>query len=110
MKASEVLRAVAEILEPADAWGQGGFWRDADGTVCWVKPESIKCRCLAGGIAEASGLSRFGDDSHFDALNFVERVIGCASVPIWNDDPARTQPQVVAALRKAADLAESEGM
>jgi hypothetical protein len=41
------------------------------------------------------------------AYDSVVRAIGTALVADWNDAPARTQEQVVAALVRAAEFAEA---
>ena len=48
------------------------------------------------------------DDGDLLGEGHLRRVVGGGVAP-WNDAPGRTQAEVVAALRKAADLARSEG-
>lgn len=41
-----------------------------------------------------------------DLLDLLRKAIGVGRVPDWNDAPGRTADEVIAALEKAAELAE----
>lgn len=106
MKASEILRKAADRLEPEGRWCQGELAMDSKGRGLMNAKNADACRWCMGGamIAEGSSMGLCAEDEYLD------RAIGCEHYVDWNDDPARTQPEVVAALRKAAELAEAEGM
>jgi hypothetical protein len=88
---STVLRNAAELIEKK-GWCQFRFLDEDGGT------------CLAG-AGEASAKSVSG---WWQAREFLHRYLDIDPT-IWNDAPERTQAEVVAKLREAAALAESEG-
>jgi hypothetical protein len=102
---STVLRNAAELCERG--WCQGAPSRDVGGrdgsddgflgSASW---------CALGAIWDA-----YDDFGNFDegAEEMLRRAIACRCIPDWNDAPERTQAEVVAKLREAAALAESEG-
>jgi hypothetical protein len=90
----EVLRAAAGLIEPEGAWVDG--WSGNNKT----------CFCAVSAIRSASGHRGIIADPAIDALRDS---LGVRFVVGWNDVPGRTQAEVVAALRKAADLAEADG-
>lgn len=90
---SEVLDAAAELITPEGAWGQGGcgnVYSNCAMTAIW------KAGKAGGGNAASAYLHRTLEASDDYA------VFG------WNDDPNRTQAEVISALRRAAELARSE--
>ena len=115
---AETLRKAADLIEPKGAWTQGYYARDASGRYWEEDPDSdaqgsyvdfpAKCFCLYGAIAKAVG----ADDPFLmktdgrieDALRLAT---GTTLVADWNDAPERTQAEVVAALRAAADASEA---
>lgn len=95
----EILRAAADLIEPEGAWTQGrlNIFRNGQ-PVCW---------CAMGAIIHASG------GCGRDAVSLIEADLprSPSTEPLrpiakWNDAPERTQAEVVAKLREAADLAE----
>jgi hypothetical protein len=96
--------SVADVLEAPGAWIQGWFARDAIGTDLAEFSYEATCWCARGVIYSIAGVA--GDD----AVNVLVGVIGgerIYDVELWNDAPERTQPEVVAALRRAATLARA---
>lgn len=94
---NEILNAAADLIE-RDGWCQGAFRRNGK-------------HCLLGAIAETvAGDARSGfnhilahnDDAREAVRVFLATVQCDLGVPHWNDKPGRTQTEVVAALRKAA--------
>jgi hypothetical protein len=107
---SEVLEQAAALIEPEGAWTQGEYGRDSQGfSVPNWDPRCV-CRCASGAIWSAAGEQTPAYDSaaRDQAHLYLRRSLG-HGITIWNDDGRRTQPEVVAALRKAAELARSEG-
>lgn len=110
MKASEVLRKAADRVEPEGRWTQGAAARTANGSgVCWDNQTAV-CWCTVGAFT----LEADQDDALDTSVRgYIKRAIGMnefGHISLWNDQPSRTQSEVVAALRKAAELAEAEGM
>ena len=91
---AEILNAAADLIEPEGAWTQGSY----GGSGCW---------CAMGAINHVGG---FLSDIN-EASIALARSLGFQfpnSIPDWNDDPYRTQSEVVAALRAAADKARTD--
>jgi hypothetical protein len=85
-----LLRA-AELIEPEGKWCQG-IYHGYDGA-----------HCLVGALATPTeGMSHV---AYKELRRWVEEAVNCESLTDWNDADGRTQAEVVAALRKAADLA-----
>jgi hypothetical protein len=109
---SSVLRAAAQKIEPRRGWTRGWFARDAHRGGIFYANERAVCFCMLGAI-KRSALEAVGPDGVFGLTNLavdaVEAVIGHVDITVWNDDPKRRKRQVLAALRKAADLAEADG-
>lgn len=120
MTAQEVLTKAADLIEQAPKLARGAFeapaWRL--GTVGYVTVSDLpddadfsRCYCAVGAIRQAA-IEAYGDG--YWATFALARVItgepasGISSaeksVYAWNDDPDRTKAEVVAALRKAAEL------
>lgn len=97
LKPSEVLGKAADLIEPEGAWMKGKFG---------FRGESPSCGCAVGALIAAGGRP-WGPE-----YRFVNRVLGRSytySLAEWNDDPSRTQAEVVKALRDASALAAREG-
>jgi len=110
LKPSEVLAKAADLIEPEGRWTQGAFARSRPGkknVVGTVWPRKRVCWCARGALFEVVGSSPVALDVIGE--DYLERAIGGEVVPAFNDEPERTQAEVVAALRKAAKLARAEG-
>lgn len=104
MEVSEVLSKAADLLEKPGAWTQGASSRNASGdpdddnvirrdAVCW---------CAYGAILKAAGETLIiGSPRAAAAAEIIDGIV-VADVTQWNDDPNRTQAEVVEALRQAA--------
>ena len=118
--AVDVLRQAADLLEPEGAWTQGAFSRNADGSVDFGgeegEPDGVAvspvCWCALGAIAHvtksdptrASVFTRLGP--LWPAINGLQSVVG-QEIDEWNDEPERSQADVVAKLREAAQAIEA---
>lgn len=104
---SEVLARAADLIEPEGRWIQGGAAKNAAGQYLGAGGAASKaatCWCAIG------ALLRTGPDQAAAALDYLRTLISPTSgIGGWNDAPDRTQAEVVAALRKASELAASEG-
>jgi len=113
---SEVLAKAADLIEPEGRWIQGAYAKDAVGEEVYPPSGDAVCFCTYGALYMASGRPReMRDAEHGPAAYYLRRAIGRElqrygrRLDKWNDRRDRTQAEVVAALRKAADLARSEG-
>ncbi|RYG90143.1 MAG: hypothetical protein EON59_00755 [Alphaproteobacteria bacterium] len=107
---AEVLDAAADLIEPEGAWTKGAFARDISGkdTSLFGYRGKAVCWCLLGATQEAAG-----DDDDGVADHFFAQFLGAAAqdgLACWNDAPERTQAEVVAKLREAAELARQGGL
>lgn len=107
---ADVLNAAADLLEKPGAWTQGAASRDMFGNVGEegdeLLPDAV-CWCLAGAVEHVGGnWSRPYTTAIRAALGLPMVGIG-AQIAEWNDRPGRTQAEVVAKLREAAQLAQS---
>lgn len=105
MKPSEILSKAADLIEPEGRWTQGASAHAGDGLATGACQDDAICWCLGGAI-ERTGYGHFSAVG--DALKYFTATTGGALVS-FNDAPGRTQAEVVAKLREAAALAESEG-
>lgn len=101
MNVSEILNKAADLIEPEGAWTQGHFARRADGAKTGWTEEDASCFCVSGAIKRVAPAS-WEAWNKFDAYC---RQRGFAHMATWNDAPERTQAEVVAALRAAAEKA-----
>jgi hypothetical protein len=105
---SEILNAAADLIEPEGAWTQGCGARDEHGNDLDLEYGEVEhlavCYCAAEAIYRVSG-KRF---SECPAHQFFSTLVG-GHIPDWNDAPERAQAEVVAKLREAAALAQTEG-
>lgn len=105
-KPSKVLRKAAALLERG--WCQGAAARDERGHGCHPTAP-IACKwCWLGALFVAANEKR---NLTNDCERYGRRAIHNhdAGLPSWNDQPYRTQAEVVAACLRAAELAEGEG-
>lgn len=89
---AEVLDAAANLIEPEGAWTQHEWGHDG-------------CYCLDGALMAAKGTGYT-----FPELDLIREVTGAESAIHWNDADHRTQAEVVAKLREAAELARERGL
>jgi len=93
---ADILTAAANLIEPEGAWLQGAYTQD------------LRCFCTLGALAHVSGkgATAVGVTPPAKALaNHLNPEDSSADRVItrWNDAPERTQAEVVAALRAAAE-------
>ena len=100
-----VLERAAELVE--QGWTQGFVARTASGNEC-DSYHSQACVWCAIGALERS-LYETGGRSFFDAHHKLQIASGDRGMlSEWNDAPERTQAEVVAAFRRAIELAKEE--
>lgn len=116
---ADVLERAAHKLKQPGAWTQGAFSRNAYGIADRDVDETAAndpvCWCALGALAEASNVDpmetyafSMSAPKVFGYL-FLREFVG-GDVAKWNDDPNRTQAEVVATLREAAALAREQGL
>jgi hypothetical protein len=103
------LFSVADLLDPEGAWTQRAYARNAKGASLWNLDGPNACsHCLVGAIEVVAG-----DDYRRElsmlrqlrvALGGPEFMLGLMQ---WNDAPDRTQAEVVALVRAAAEAVPS---
>jgi len=105
---ADILTAAADLIDKPGAWTQHVFAKsspDATDHLSGYDPKAV-CWCALGAMEAAAGeelscMAIFGQ-----AETFLVAEVG--NVPSWNDAPNRTQAEVVAALRAAADKARTD--
>ena len=96
---AEVLEIAAVKLEAPGAWQQGKF-------VTFDAAGEPVCFCAMGVLGNMSSVG-------WDAIRFIEQGLpktkpgGLSPLADWNDDPDRTQAEVVSKFREAAALARA---
>lgn len=102
---ADKLRAIAdEITEHPERWTQGSDGRDGVGSAVPALSDQAVCWCTSGLLqrdfrgsdyetARASLIRALGAEDGYEILG-------------WNDEHSRRPAEVVAVLRRAADLAE----
>lgn len=101
MTALDVLRAARERLTPDGAWTQGYGARDANGKPIDPKSPRAVCWCLIGALAAAGAEEK----QIFYAAQWLTTAGSWNTLPRWNDDPSRTQAEVLAAFDAAIEAA-----
>lgn len=108
MKPSEVLAKAADLIEPEGRWTRGALARNERRRDVKQKWHLATCFCASGAIGAVAN-----DDAQwteaFGYLSAVTLRLSGDDVITWNDDLARTQAEVVKALRDASELAKAEG-
>jgi hypothetical protein len=108
---ADKLREARALIEKG--WTQDYFAKDAKGRPDYYDPSSpLVCYCSLGAISTAVRGYPDADANVCEVReyeNFLAKAIG-KSGPVgiaeWNDDPDRTQAEVLAAFDKAIELAE----
>ena len=103
---ADVLNRAADLLEKPGAWTQGEWARDKNGEGEPL-PGSDVCWCAYGACYAVNGYTwrGCGLDVVY-ALDQWSRANSYPSIQHFNDEPGRTQAEVVAALREAARQSE----
>jgi len=109
MIASSLLRKSAELIAPDGCWCQGALARDRNGRPHHFSSPAVSY-CPIGAIESLKG-----EDitAALEAEEAICRLVYGESwltkgFGTWNDDPERTQDEVVALLLCAADVLEEQ--
>ena len=106
MKPSQHLQKARDLIAPPGAWIQNDFAKDSDGFPEDPCNNAAVCFCAQGAIARATY------DNFNDALNangFLRRVLD-RSVVEWDDNPLRTQDELIKAFDSGIAWARAEGL
>jgi len=96
MTTLEVLRGARAKI--AQGWCQGASARDADGQLTGVTQPDACCWCAIGAVYAAAPLEPDSGDAAFE---YLARVTPGHLIGTWNDDPSRTQAEVLALFDRA---------
>jgi hypothetical protein len=109
MTPEAILLGAAERLSKPGAWTQGAYGRDRNGhRVSCVSSRAIQW-CALGAMLKETGTLTPGRP-YRAAVEALERVLNSpAGSTFWNDEPTRTQGEVVSALRAAAVPPPAQG-
>lgn len=100
--AANRLREARKLIERG--WCQDHYAETASGREChWLDDVAAKW-CILGAINHANGCLLFSSEPEI----ILSGAVGRQPLGAWNDEPGRTQAEVLAAFDKAIALAESE--
>jgi len=103
---ADILTEAADLIEPEGAWTQGSWWLTNSGKPT-MTARYAACMCVEGAIAKAAGIAPNRVYAHPAGIALMDVVPNNWELPEWNDAPERTQAEVVAALRAAAEKART---
>lgn len=111
---ADILTAAADLIDKPGAWTQEEYARDSErhgiGWLPRLRADGV-CFCTVGAIAASTPTTvrHWGDIEDGPAAQALADHLGIHrdAIPDWNDAPERTQAEVVAALRAAADKART---
>lgn len=108
MTIADILDRAADLIEPEGKWTQGELARGKSGKPVRTR-RAATCFCIMGAINAASGeIDRPLSDEFVSVLTPLLPTHD--PIWIWNDAPERTQPEAVAKLREAANVARERGL
>jgi hypothetical protein len=100
--AKDILLKAAEIVE--QGWTQGELARTVEDSPCGVSNPNACKFCMSGAINKAVGNEHDGNYRRaMNAANSVAFRRGYGNIPEFNDARERTQAEVAATLREAAN-------
>ena len=108
------MKSVLEILKQGKervtkGWCQGVLTRTADGVgVHGTHPLAVRW-CATGALNTPLG-GDFRDNEITAYLFLEERILGGRSVILWNNDPKRTQEEVINLFDRAINVWEMRGV
>lgn len=109
LSVTDVLERAADLIEPEGKWTKGELARDELGqpldSVADIISGKAKCFCAWGAITHVFGGYPHGSPE----ASALCKAVGTLNIGEWNDEPERTQAEVVAKLREAAALAREQG-
>lgn len=95
------LREARALIKRPGSWLQKFACRNERGELCYYTEAT--CFCAYGALCSVT----LDDDSgKYEPLELLNDVVGGDGIIAFNDDPGRTQAEVLAAFDKAIALAE----
>jgi hypothetical protein len=107
LSVADVLEHAADLIEPKGKWTRGAAARDANYNPTSFDSKDASCWCAMGAISRVAMGVRPMRDIAGQARDQFRRVLETPWITDFNDAEDRTQPEVVAALRRAATLARA---
>lgn len=102
----EHLKRIRELL--ATGWAQRVMARDKNGGNTEYMDSDAASFCVLGAIWRARGDLELEPKQLIPTLWRVTAQMGITSISKWNDDPIRTQAEVLALVDRAIEIAEAE--
>lgn len=112
--AVEILTEARDLIAQPGKWSQGWLAKNSSGHDCASDDPDAGSFCLLGAIERVIGTTTDREWSEgesvlfHNAVRLVESVTGEEYVSVWNDDPTRTQEEVVQAFSKAIEIAKEK--
>jgi hypothetical protein len=101
MTDSEILLAAAEILERG--WCQENMAVDIDGKKATAGSQHACAHCASGAILAVLRANNINSSGTLcRCIILVEKHLGSGGLEFWNDQPTRTQGEVVQAFQNTA--------
>ncbi len=107
MTTKEILIAARAKIEAPERWTQGEFARSKIDRRVKATSDRAECWCIMGAV---DAVVKNDPDRFRDANLAVGHAIGIRElreIADWNDDPARTHAEVLAAFDRAIAAADS---
>jgi hypothetical protein len=101
---ADTLRAARALIETPARWTQGMYAKDEQGQEIDPRDPAARQWCTSGAIGAVVGYG----PSAIGARQILRKAAGARTMSIFNDDPARTHPEVMAAFDRAIALAEQQ--
>lgn len=93
---------LSSLFTDASKWTQGGYAKNAEGTIVDPLDETAQCFCIAGGVMRSQHPTQW----NMVILKITNHLkIEYKDIAKWNDDPARTFEDV----QKAIQFVENNG-
>lgn len=103
---ADVLDAAADLLTQEGAWMQSDYCDEMFGAAEDIKASS--CWCAEGAVACVLGVDGDAGERWCDErIDLFGDLGGRLNLADWNDHPRRTQSEVIAKLREAANAARA---
>ena len=109
MKPSQVLRAAMEKISAPHAWAIGALAYDGSGQIVAPNAGEAQAWCAVGAMCAVREVGRVTPEIRAIARRIAMAIDWPDGVGDWNDCYGRTHADVLSALKRAAELAESEG-
>lgn len=100
----EILDAAADLIEPPGTWVQGAFATNKEGLLVFVSSKEAHAFCMVGALQKITGTA---PSTYFPAITYLVNNLPCTGIE-FNENPDRTQEEVVSKLREVAQKYRNE--